>query len=153
MWLLDKIRCYRYQKYVKDVHLGKNAKIVIGTRVDFPHNVYLGDNSYINGGMIIAGEKSKIVIGANCLISYYVHLRTTMHNYMDKDELILKQGHSESDIIIEDDVWIGYGAQIMGGVTVHKGAVIAAGAVVTHDVEAYAVVGGVPAKVIKYRGE
>ena len=61
------------------------------------------------------------------------------------------QGHNEKDIIIGNDVWIGYGAQIMSGVTVGDGAVIAAGSIVTKDVLPYTVVGGVPAKKIKER--
>lgn len=60
---------------------------------------------------------------------------------------------SKGDIIVEDDVWIGYGATILSGVTIGQGAIVAAGAVVTKDVPPYAVVGGVPAKVIKYRFE
>ena len=54
-------------------------------------------------------------------------------------------------IIIDDDVWIGYRSTILSGVHVSKGAVIAAGAVVTHDVPPYAIVAGVPARVIGYR--
>lgn len=58
---------------------------------------------------------------------------------------------TKGDIIVEDDVWIGYGATIMSGVHIGQGAVIAAGAVVTKDVPPYAIAGGVPAKIIKYR--
>lgn len=58
---------------------------------------------------------------------------------------------SKGDIVLEDDVWIGYRALIMSGVHIGQGAVVAAGAVVTRDVPPYAIVGGVPAKVIKYR--
>ena len=58
---------------------------------------------------------------------------------------------SKGNIIIEDDVWIGYGAIILSGVHIGQGAVVAAGAVVTNDVPPYSVVGGVPARVIKYR--
>lgn len=58
---------------------------------------------------------------------------------------------SKGDIIVEDDVWIGYGAVILSGVTIGQGAVIAAGSVVTENVEPYAIVGGVPARLIRYR--
>lgn len=114
-------------------------------------NISVGEGTYINSGNIKAGNYGKIVIGQNCLISYNVHLRVDMHNYKDKNILINKQGHSEKDIIIGDDVWIGYGAQIMSGVTIGNGAVIGAGSIVTKDIPEYAVVGGIPARIIKYR--
>lgn len=110
------------------------------------------DTQYVeNVTFVFASKNSKIVIGDNCLISYNVHLRTDMHNYLNKNKLIKFQGHTERDIIIGDDVWIGYGAQIMSGVTIGRGAVVAAGAVVTKDIPPYEVWGGVPAKKIKER--
>ncbi len=60
---------------------------------------------------------------------------------------------TKGDIIVEDDVWIGYNATILSGVHIGQGAIIAAGAVVCNDIPAYAIAGGVPAKVIKYRFE
>ena len=63
----------------------------------------------------------------------------------------IKQDYYDADIIIGDDVWIGGGALILAGVSVGKGAIIAAGAVVNKDVPDYAIVGGIPAKVLKYR--
>jgi len=60
---------------------------------------------------------------------------------------------SKGDIVVDDDVWIGYNATILSGVHIAQGAIIAAGAVVTGDVPPYAIVGGVPARVIKYRFE
>ena len=57
----------------------------------------------------------------------------------------------KGDIVVGDDVWIGERAMIMSGVTIGQGAVVAAGAIVTKDVPPYVIVGGVPAKVIKYR--
>ena len=53
-----------------------------------------------------------------------------------------RQGHDEADIVIGDDVWVGYGAQIMAGVTVGSHSIVGAGAVVTHDVPEFAIVGG-----------
>ncbi len=48
--------------------------------------------------MMCAGKNSKIIIGEDCLISYHVHIRTTTHNYEDKNVLIRNQGHKENDI-------------------------------------------------------
>lgn len=70
---------------------------------------------------------------------------------------LLTNGHCPKDsvskgaVIIEDEVWIGYGALILSGVTIGKGSIIAAGSVVTRDVPPYAIVGGNPAKIIRYR--
>ena len=58
----------------------------------------------------------------------------------------------EIDVEIKDNVWIGYGAVITKGVTIESGVIIGANAVVTKDVPANAIVGGVPAKIIKFRG-
>lgn len=60
-------------------------------------------------------------------------------------------GELQKSVIIGNDVWIGYGAKIIEGVTINDGAVILAGAIVTKDVDAYSIVGGIPAKHIKYR--
>ncbi|MBS4223347.1 CatB-related O-acetyltransferase [Lederbergia citrea] len=131
---------------------GSNA-LFIGptTSIKNSKNIFIGENSYINGGFLIAGNKSSIIIGKSCLISFNVHIRTDMHNYINWSYPIIDQGHSEKDIIIEDDVWIGFGAQIMPGVKIGTGAVVGAGSIVTKDIPQYAVVAGVPAKVIKYR--
>ena len=116
-----------------------------------PENVFIGKNSYINGGHIFASPNAKIVIGDDCLISYNVHMRTDTHNYSDRNKLIRSQGLFEKDIIIGNDVWIGYGAQILSGVTIADGCVVGAGAIVTKDTEPYGVYAGVPAKLIKRR--
>lgn len=137
----------RYRK----IHIGKDSRINLGVSINKPENMYIGNNTYINGGIFSISDNAKIIIGNDCLISYNVHFRTDMHNYEDKNKLIRKQGVREKNIIIEDDCWVGFGAQIMPGVVLHKGCVVGAGAVVTKDVEEYSVVGGVPAKKIKKR--
>ena len=62
-----------------------------------------------------------------------------------------QEGVSKGNIIVDDDVWIGFRSTILSGVHIGQGAIVAAGSVVTKDVPPYAIVGGVPAKVIKYR--
>lgn len=141
---------YKAYKNTNSVH--NNGGTLSGScDLSFPENIYIGQNSYINGGSITASPNAKIVIGENCMISYSVHLRTDMHVYADPSIPMRLQGHTERDIIIQDDVWIGYGAQVMSGVTIAQGCVIAAGAIVTHDTVPYGVYAGVPAKLIKMR--
>ena len=73
------------------------------------------------------------------------------HNFSDINEPIAKQGETKEKIVIEDDCWLGAGVKVLAGVTIHKGSVIGAGSVITHDVPPYSVVVGVPGKVIKSR--
>ena len=83
------------------------------------------------------------------------HYTNTISTYPFKAKIVENclEGVSKGNIIVDDDVWIGYRAIIMSGVHIGQGAIVAAGAVVTKDVPPYAIVGGVPAKVIKYRFE
>ena len=74
-----------------------------------------------------------------------------MHNHSDVSQPMIKQNITVKDIVIEDNVWIGHGAYIMPGVTVHRGSIVAARAVVTKDVPEFSVVAGVPAKIVRIR--
>jgi len=99
----------------------------------------------------------KLIIGNYCSIAEGVRFVFGEHNYKNPstfpfDEFVLKTGEvtiDKGDIVIEDDVWIGMNALILSGVTIHQGAVIAAGSVVSKDVPPYAVFVG--NKVLKYR--
>lgn len=126
------------------VRNGSEGRVTANVDVRHPENVRIGARSYVNGGMIAASPNARIVIGEDCMLSYCVHLRTDMHRHDDVDVPMNRQGHDEADIVIGDDVWVGYGAQIMSGVTVGSHSIVGAGAVVTHDVPEYAVVGGCP---------
>lgn len=143
LWII--IKNYQLKQKLKKINYGENVHFGYDIVFAYPENIFIENNSYINGGWLFAGPNSKIIIGKNTLISWNVHIRTTTHNYKYKSQLIIEQGHKESNIIIGNDVWIGFGAQIMGGVTVGDGVVVGAGAIVTKDVDPYTVVAGVPA--------
>lgn len=138
------------EHYSKSIS-GSGYRLSDDVYIRFHQNVSIGAGIYINGGFLFASENGHIKIGENCLLSYNLHLRTDSHNYEDKNILISEQGSSEQDIIIGNDVWMGFGVQVMSGVTIADGCVIAAGAIVTKNTEPYGVYAGIPARLIKYR--
>lgn len=133
----------------------------------FTTRLFLGEQSWIAGHALVRGDVS---FGAHCTVNPYamisgkvrcgdgvriashVSLVGFNHGYDDPDLPIYKQKHETLGITIEDDVWVGANAVVVDGVTIGRGAVIAAGAVVSKDVPPMAIVGGVPAKVLRYRG-
>lgn len=125
-------------------------------------SVIIGKNTYGGIAVLNYNDFYKLTIGNFCSIATDVmfildadHYTNHISTFPFKVKLLgeKQEGVSKGDIIVDDDVWIGYGATIMSGVHIGQGAVVAAGAVVTKDVPPYAIVGGVPAKVIKYRFE
>lgn len=139
-------------RYPKNISLGANMVLKSGARicacnekavVSIGENTTFGYHSYL-----FASER--IEIGNNCLIAPFVYLVDSDHT-IARNQLINKQPNQTAAIKIGDDVWIGTGAKILKGVRIGTGAVIAAGALVKDDVEAYAIVGGIPAKKISER--
>lgn len=119
--------------YNSSIRLEKNAQLIIG------------DNTYISAKALIRAAKS-IKIGNNCAISWNVTIMDSdFHDY--KVNGILQENTKE--VIIEDNVWIGNNVIILKGVHIGKNAIVAAGSVVTRDVEPFSAVGGNPAKKIK----
>jgi acetyltransferase-like isoleucine patch superfamily enzyme len=102
-------------------------------------------------------SEAQIRIGSGVIFGPQVAIITGNHNIGVQGKRMFdireKRPCDDEDVTIEDDVWIGFRATILKGVTVGTGAVIAAGAVVTHDVPSYHVVAGVPAKTICRRFE
>ena len=166
------IRSIYYQKRIKNKF--KNIRFETGLRLEFPQNIKLGSNSFYglnskiyashnseikigsnittnSNVMINARGKGKILIGDNVLIGPNVVIRSNNHNYEDIELPIIKQNMTEGEIIIKDDVWIGSNCVILPNCILGKGAIVAAGGVVTKDVLPFTIVGGVPAKIIGYR--
>jgi len=116
---------------------------------DLPHaSITIGEDSLIGEMNVIRGQGG-ISIGNRVYTSPLVQIIAVNHVFDDPSRPFVEQGITAEGIIVEDDVWIGAGAIVTDGVRIGKGAVIAAGAVVTKDVAAHVVVGGVPAKVIR----
>ena len=124
-----------------------------------PSNIYggpigeglvMGNHSNI-GPYNYIGCSGKITIGNNVMLGPRVSIYAENHIFDNPNLNIKEQGVQKLDVIIEDDCWIASNAVITAGVTIGKGSVVAAGAVVTESVPPYSVVGGVPAKLIKSR--
>lgn len=126
------------------------------------NQIFIGKYTYGNINALIFDSKTKLIIGSFCSIAPNVtfipsadHYLNHISTYPFKSKIIdgSLEGISKGDIVIGDDVWLGYESTILSGVHIGQGAIIAAGSVVTKDVPPYAIVGGVPAKVIKFRFE
>ncbi|MDA0328586.1 MAG: acyltransferase [Gemmatimonadetes bacterium] len=117
-----------------------DGSIVVGNGVRFNERVHLNAS--------IAGH---IEIGDNVLVGPGVVLRATNHRFRRVDIPIREQGHEPGTIVIGDDVWLGANVTVVSGVKVGRGAIVAAGAVVTRDVDPLSIVGGVPARAIGSR--
>ena len=126
-------------------HFGKNNAIKRKVEVRIPHRISIGSNNCINHNVLLDG-RGELLIGNNIDIAQEVNIWTAQHDYNDENYCGVT-----GTVIIEDYVWIASRVTILPGVRIHKGAVIAAGAVVTKDVPENAIVGGVPAKIIGFR--
>lgn len=119
------------------------------------NNLFIYDNVGIGHHAVRSTLSAKIIIKGNCAIAEHLAIHTGNHARvvgMFVTDIIKEnkpKGYNH-DVIIEKDVWIGAYVTILQGVHVDRGATIAAGAVVNRDVPPYSIVGGVPAKVIKF---
>jgi len=163
-------------RFADQIHLGRNSYIDQGVYLHAcPQGISIGADSYVMHGSILhvynfrelphafirIGQKSLIgennvlrgqggiTIGDRVYTAPLVQMLAVNHIYHDASRPMVDQGITAEGITVEDDVWIGAGAVITDGVRIGKGAVVAAGAVVTKDVPAHTVVGGVPARVLK----
>lgn len=152
--IIEKIREKKWKK--------QNANNFTVLKSYIPLNsVSVGNYSYGEITVLRLDEQSVLSIGNFCSIAPNVtflmgaeHQLSSISSYPFKSKMVENRNidaFGKGNIIVNDDVWIGFGATILSGIRIGQGAVIAAGAVVTKDVPPYAIVGGVPAKIIKYR--
>lgn len=128
---------------------GKNLNIEKGADFGSGEGIVIGDDSGIGVNCKVRGPLS---IGNCVMMGPEVIILTSIHNFDDVTVPMCKQSNSEKKkVTIGNDVWIGTRVIIMSGVTIGNGCIVGAGAVVTKDVPDYAIVGGVPAKIIRYR--
>lgn len=127
------------------MQIGQGTQVMKRNYLINANLIQIGDYSHINTQCILDG-RGGLTIGSSVSISHRVNLMTGSHDHRSKNF----QGIFHP-IVIEDYVWIGIGATVLQGVTIGRGAVISAGAVVTHDVEPYSIMAGIPAQKVGER--
>lgn len=120
----------------------------IGRKSRLSSETHIGNNSGIGDYCYLQGE---IWIGDNVMMAPRVSIIAANHNHSKIDIPMNAQGSQSLPIYIGSDVWIGYGAIILGGVRIGDGSIVAAGAVVTKSFPDYSIIGGIPAKLISTR--
>lgn len=129
----------------RGVTVGRNVKIWRDVWIDDYRHLRIGNNVSI-GKSAMLQSIGGITIGDNVMIAHGSQIISAGHRITTVEESMRFSGLEIAPVVIEDDVWIGAGAIVLPGVTVRRGAVVAAGAVVTRDIEQFAIVGGIPAK-------
>ncbi|MBT4138037.1 MAG: acyltransferase [Candidatus Latescibacteria bacterium] len=144
-------------EFWSDVDILHPELVSIGNDVAFHNGVFLspcgqwitiGDHCHFAPYCVLYGP---LTIGNHVAVAAHVVFASVGHGYDRIDIPMVQQKTEKAEIIIEDDVWIGANAVIIGGVCIGAHSIVGAGAVVTHDVEPYSVVGGTTAKLIRKR--
>lgn len=170
LWIKNKIG-----NIGKQVYFGKNVKIINGEYMNIGNDCFFNDNMMLSAWTEFNGKtyKPQIIIGDNCnfgfcnhitscnqikignnlLTGMYVIITDNNHGDINLSDLLLPPSKrvltSKGPVEIGNNVWLGDKVTILSGVKIGDGAIIAANAVVTKDVPAYSIAGGVPAKIIK----
>lgn len=145
---MGRARAIFYGSFMKK--MGVNTAIMSGFTIRGPKGISIGSNCVVNYRCSIDGTGG-LEIGDNVMLGPGVVIISASHKTDRIDIPINQQGYYKKKVVVGDDVWIGVNAIVLPGVTIGKGAVVGAGAVVTKNVEPYAIVAGVPAKKIKSR--
>lgn len=146
--LVGLVPCHCFRRFfyrLAGIKIGKGSTIHTGARFYDPRNINIGEDSIIGEGVVLDG-RDKLMIGNHVDIATEVMIYNSEHDINNESF-----SATTAPVKIEDYVFIGPRVIILAGVTIGKGAVVGAGAVVTKDVPPYAIVGGVPAKIIGER--
>ena len=138
----SKIAGYLFDFAGDDINIERRADFGSGRGIRIGNGSGIGVNCKVRG---------PLTIGENVMMGPNVHILTHTHNYQSVDTPMCKQGGEFKKVTIGNDVWIGLNVVILPGISIGNGVIIGAGAVVSKDVPDYAIVGGVPAKIIKFR--
>jgi galactoside O-acetyltransferase len=145
--------------HAKNIAIGKNFRMsehcsLYCQDAERGSRLAIGDDVLLNVGVMLNADcGGAISIGSRVLIGPYTVIRAANHRIDDVHVPIMSQGHKPGLIVIEDDVWIGAHVTILPDVSIGRGAVIAAGSVVTRNIPAMAIAAGSPANVLRYRGD
>ncbi|OGE71150.1 hypothetical protein A2617_04090 [Candidatus Daviesbacteria bacterium RIFOXYD1_FULL_41_10] len=140
--------CHFFRLFIYNLvgmKIGKGSRIHVGARFYYPPNIKIGEGTIIGDNVFLDG-RDKLTIGSHVDIASSVMILNSEHDVNAEDFHAI-----EAPVEIGDYVFVGPRAIILPGVKAGKGAIIAAGAVVTKDVADFTIVGGVPAKVIGER--
>lgn len=156
----------------RGVYIGRGSTISLFAHLSADGDLSVGDGCTVGRYAILAPDGGSIAVGKNVSINAFSHVSgaggvtigadsrvgasvsilSSSHIFSDPDRLVRAQGLTAQGVSIGSDVWLGTRATVLDGVRIGDKAVIAAGAVVTVDVEPLTIVGGVPARVIGRRG-
>ncbi len=135
----------RLRRRLYGFHCDRSSRVLSNVVVYHPEKLRIGKNTGIASSCHI-NASGDVTIGDGVLIGPGTYIWSQNHNFEDQERTIRSQGYSYASVVIENDVWIAARCVILPGVTIAKGSVVAAGAVVTQSTEMYSIVAGVPAR-------
>lgn len=138
----------RFSKIGKDVYIGKNG-------IFSYQNISLGNDIYIGANAVFQSSYGKITIGDHVMFGPGVHIHGGNHKIREIGALLKysteKKEGEDGLVVIEDDCWIGANAIILANVTIGRGSIVGAGAIVTHSIPPYSIYTGAPALKLRAR--